>query len=464
MSARRGVCTRRSRADERRSSQEAPIDGPRKESSSSSFHFRTFALAPPVSFPPVSFYDILASSTAMSAPTRALFLTSATLASRLAPSVSTRTLSSKTRHGPSPDPSALALVERSPDRRLHLRPLRLVLRGNGHRDQRALLEPERSPGADQARGGDGIVHPRARSLAAGPREKRREIVGAVRRHGNALRLQILQRLGCVEDALRARADDRDGGFPELDEVGGDVHGALGAAVDAADAAGDKDAGRRLWRRDTRWRRRSSRPSSRRRRSARGRGGRPSSRRGRASRAPRARASARPTVGTSAITAIAAGTAPRARTIASTSRAISRLRGYGMPCDTIVLSSATTARFDASAAATRGARRAREARGGGGARGTREREGGETPSRATPRGATRARGTRRPTTPRRPPDEASRERAATETRRATAPRSTPLGARDDVCVREPNDERRGGGRDVVESAARRTARHLFSSEE
>ena len=47
----------------------------------------------------------------------------------------------------------------------------------------------------------------------------------------------------------------------------------------------------------------------------------------------------------------AGTAPRSRTAASHARATSRLRGNGMPCVMMVLSSATTGRRAATAART-----------------------------------------------------------------------------------------------------------------
>src|SRR3546814_3948106 len=50
----------------------------------------------------------------------------------------------------------------------------------------------------------------------------------------------------------------------------------------------------------------------------------------------------------------AGTAPPARTIASTPRAVSTLRGKGMPWAMIVLSRATTGRPAASARAISGA--------------------------------------------------------------------------------------------------------------
>mmetsp|Transcript_12038 Transcript_12038/g.50404 ORF Transcript_12038/g.50404 Transcript_12038/m.50404 type:complete len:217 (+) Transcript_12038:499-1149(+) len=65
------------------------------------------------------------------------------------------------------------------------------------------------------------------------------------------------------------------------------------------------------------------------------------------------ASSSPTRGTPSMMATVAGVAPRARTIASTSRAICRFWGYGMPCDTMVLSRATTAPPEASASATDG---------------------------------------------------------------------------------------------------------------
>ena len=70
--------------------------------------------------------------------------------------------------------------------------------------------------------------------------ERGQLVRAVAEHGHALRLQILQRQAEVEDGLRARAHDHDRRLRQLLQVGGDVHGRLGAAVHAADAAGGKD--------------------------------------------------------------------------------------------------------------------------------------------------------------------------------------------------------------------------------
>lgn len=63
------------------------------------------------------------------------------------------------------------------------------------------------------------------------------------------------------------------------------------------------------------------------------------------------AGVRPTCGTPPSTAMVAGTAPCARTTPSTCLAVSRFWGYGMPCEMMVLSSATTGRPAASAAAT-----------------------------------------------------------------------------------------------------------------
>ena len=60
---------------------------------------------------------------------------------------------------------------------------------------------------------------------------------------------------------------------------------------------------------------------------------------------------RPTCGTPARTATVAGVAPCARTTASTASAVSRFSGHGIPCATIVDSSATTGRPVMSAAAT-----------------------------------------------------------------------------------------------------------------
>ena len=70
--------------------------------------------------------------------------------------------------------------------------------------------------------------------------ERGQLIRAVAEHGHALRLQILQRQAEVEDGLCARAHDHDRRLRQLLKVGRDVHGRLGAAVHAADAAGGKD--------------------------------------------------------------------------------------------------------------------------------------------------------------------------------------------------------------------------------
>ena len=54
-------------------------------------------------------------------------------------------------------------------------------------------------------------------------------------------LEILEREAEVEDGLRARAHDHDGGIGQLLKVGGDVERLLRAAMHAADAAGGEHA-------------------------------------------------------------------------------------------------------------------------------------------------------------------------------------------------------------------------------
>ena len=295
--------------------------------------------------------SIRASATAMRAPTAALFLTSATLASRLAPPVSVRTRSN--RNGVTSRPRTPSLSASS--------------------NAVSMAAWTADPAASCSDGmGTPNTHPPsprfrfARTIAAASSgastlagaahpdvlEKRGELVRAVPDHRRALRLEHLQRARNVEDGFGTGADDRDGGSSEFREVRGDVEGVLASAMDAADAAGDEhlDAGAV--------------------REEHG-GGDGGGSRGAlsddggdvaadtlAARAPasaRARRwlSSRPTVGTPSIMATVAGTAPLARTTDSTSRAISRFRGYGIPWETIVLSSATTARPAARAAATSG---------------------------------------------------------------------------------------------------------------
>ncbi len=84
------------------------------------------------------------------------------------------------------------------------------------------------------------VDARVNAEAALTGVERGQFVRAVAEHGHALRLQILQRQAEVEDGLCARAHDHDRRLRQLLKVGRDVHGRLGAAVHAADAAGSKD--------------------------------------------------------------------------------------------------------------------------------------------------------------------------------------------------------------------------------
>ena len=62
-------------------------------------------------------------------------------------------------------------------------------------------------------------------------------------------------------------------------------------------------------------------------------------------------SSRPTISSPPIMPMVAGTAPLSRTVCSISRATRRLSGRGRPCETIVLSSATTGRPSRRARAT-----------------------------------------------------------------------------------------------------------------
>ena len=142
---------------------------------------------------------------------------------------------------------------------------------------------------------------------------------------HAAGLEHLERLRQVEDRLGAGGDHGDRGLGEFLEVGGDVEGRLGAAVDAADAAGGEDLDAGEARADHRG----------------GDGGRAGPALGQrhgevgaeSLRTPSARGERVELVGLEAdpdqppsSTAIVAGTAPSARTAASTARAVSRFAG------------------------------------------------------------------------------------------------------------------------------------------
>ena len=73
------------------------------------------------------------------------------------------------------------------------------------------------------------------------RVERRQLARAVADDGHAVGLEVFERQTEVEDGLRARAHDHDGGVGQLFEVGGDVERLLRAAVHAADAAGGEHA-------------------------------------------------------------------------------------------------------------------------------------------------------------------------------------------------------------------------------
>ena len=86
------------------------------------------------------------------------------------------------------------------------------------------------------RGVDAVVH----GEAGLPGVEGGELPGAVADDGHAVGLQVLQGQPQVQDGLGPGADHHDGGPGQLLQVGGDVHGSLGAPVDAADAARGED--------------------------------------------------------------------------------------------------------------------------------------------------------------------------------------------------------------------------------
>ena len=92
-------------------------------------------------------------------------------------------------------------------------------------------------GLGQIGGGvDAVVH----AEAGLPGVEGGELLGAVADDGHAVSLQVLQGQPQVQDGLGSGADHHDGGPGQLLQVGGDVHGGLGAPVHAADAAGGED--------------------------------------------------------------------------------------------------------------------------------------------------------------------------------------------------------------------------------
>src|SRR3954449_10738178 len=186
-------------------------------------------------------------------------------------------------------------------------------------------------------------------------------------------LQALQGGRDVEDRLHARTDDGQRGARQRGEVGRLVERLRRLPVHAAEPAGGEHADAGGGRRPPAPRvanapRRAAAASSavletvvaplRRRAAATGRSRTPSLARP-GSPAPRSTSSAvSPTCGTPSRMAMVAGTAPPARTAASTSSAAARLSGRGRPCASRVLSSATTGRPERSASLTSGESTAR----------------------------------------------------------------------------------------------------------
>ena len=76
------------------------------------------------------------------------------------------------------------------------------------------------------------------------RVERGQLARAVADDGHAVGLEIFERQPEVEDGLRARANDHDGGVGQLFKVSGDVERLLRAAVHTADAAGGEHANAR----------------------------------------------------------------------------------------------------------------------------------------------------------------------------------------------------------------------------
>ena len=70
--------------------------------------------------------------------------------------------------------------------------------------------------------------------------ERGQLVGAVADDGHALGLEVFKRQTEVENGLRTGADDHNGGFGKLLEVGGNIHCDFCAAMHTADAAGGKN--------------------------------------------------------------------------------------------------------------------------------------------------------------------------------------------------------------------------------
>ena len=185
----------------------------------------------------------LVSAVAISAARRALFFTSAILVTRLRPPVRLKMASRrKGRHRLAGDPGGVGATDRGLDVGHHLVGGDFVGGGNRIGDEHAAAERRvrRARGRTRRsrrdrRGGSA----REGRFAATRRPGTRRCHS--RRPARPKRLQHLERLRQVEERLGAGGDDDDVGPGEFGEVGRDVEARLGAAMDAADAAGREDA-------------------------------------------------------------------------------------------------------------------------------------------------------------------------------------------------------------------------------
>ena len=180
------------------------------------------------------------SSTAACAASMALFLISATLASRLFPPESSTTrLSKKRRRLLLAHALRLGFRDGFGDARLDSRLFERVIMRNRIGDQ----EAARADVALQADHAGEIVEPIAAMLeleAGRAGVEGRELVGVVADDRDPLGFQELERLADVEDRFGAGADDCNAGARQLDQIGRNVERLFGASVNAADAAGGED--------------------------------------------------------------------------------------------------------------------------------------------------------------------------------------------------------------------------------
>ena len=170
----------------------------------------------------------------------ALFLISATLASRLCPPESSTTrFKQERRRLLLAHALRLGFRDGFGDARLDRRLFERVIMRNRIGDQ----EPAGADVALKPNHAGEIVKPIAAMLeleAGRAGVEGRELVGAVADDRDPLGLEEFERLADIEDRFGAGANDRDAGARKLDQIGGDVERLLGAAMHAADAAGGED--------------------------------------------------------------------------------------------------------------------------------------------------------------------------------------------------------------------------------